>query len=127
MKRRVLSETTCFKQNDPVSCGFQKKKRERRNGAVLRRHCFFFFFPWTCSRGRDVFCVLPFVSSSPSHVLCHPPHYEMPEQPCSASNASIGHHARRRGRGGNVNHMHAAMGRGRDDPAPPAPISTTRT
>jgi len=107
---------------------FKKKtERERRNGAVLRRHRFFFFFPRTCSKGRDVFCFLLFVSSFPSHVLCHPPHDEMPEQPFSASNASIGHHGRRRGRGGNVRHMHAAMGRCRVDPAPPAPINTTRT
>jgi len=72
-----LNERACFKQNDAVSCGFKKKqKKERRNGAVLRRHCFFFFFPRTCSRGRDVFCFLLFVSSFPSHVLCSPCPYK---------------------------------------------------
>jgi hypothetical protein len=56
-----LNETARFKQNNAVSCGFQKKKKEEeRNGVVLRRHCFFFFFLWTCSRGRKVL----FVSSS---------------------------------------------------------------
>jgi len=124
-----LNETVRFRQNDAVSCGFKKKRKKKEREETVS------FWGGTVSSssspghaaGKEtLFCFLLFVSSFPSHVLCHPPHDDIPKQSWSASNASIGHHSRRRGRGGNGRHMHAAIGRDRVDPAPPASINTTR-
>jgi len=102
MKRRVLSKTT------PFHAVFKKKKR-RTKRCRFEAALFLLLLPLDVQQGKKSFVFFP-LSLPPTclraEVRRHPSHDEMPEQLCPASNASIGHRCRRRGRAGDVHPMH---------------------
>jgi len=85
-------------------------------GRAAGEEKFFVFFP--------LFLPLPPTCSVRAKTRCHPPHDEKAEKSCPASDTPIGHLSRHRDRAGELCAPCAAMGRGRVDPAPPAPINT---